>query len=473
MERLDIRPADYPCVSRAADYGEIYLEESQSLAIRLEDSRIDDVAVVSERGMAMRFLRRRPASVETLHGSANAVDPATAVRLGRELMGAKAFSGRPAPPPDLCSSVHRHPMRIDPTQVPIAEKIGMLRSMDKLVRGEFPHIRQVSISYAERARVFAVINSENSFRREERTGLLLAVTVVAEKDGLLQAGSTSVGAIRGFELLEGPVPADLCRTAAQRAVDKLDAPKAKAGEMPVVIASCAGGTLIHEAIGHSLEADHIQEGTSPAYKGKLGATVAPETVTIIDDPTMPFFRGSFAYDDEGIETRPTALVKNGVLRDYLYDRSTAMRERRPSNGHGRRESFYSRPIPRMSNLYIAPGPDDPAEILRSLKSGIYVTRMGGGQVNTTTGEFVFEVDEGYWVKDGAVKHLVRDANLLGVGPEVLKSIDRLGSDLGWGIGTCGKDGQSVPVTDGQPTLRIPRLLIGGRHDGGVPGVQQP
>ncbi|MBI4679548.1 MAG: TldD/PmbA family protein [Elusimicrobia bacterium] len=464
----DVRPDDYPCVAGAADYGEIYLEESQGLGIRLEDSSVDDVASVSERGLAVRFLRRRGQAVETLHGSANSTDPATAARLGRELLGGKAL--RAGQGRSLRLNSRRQPMRTDPMKVPLDNKISMLRLMNSLVRAEFPHVRQVTVSYAERRKVFAVINSDGAFRKEDRTGLLLAVTVVAEKDALLQTGTASVGAIKGFELLGGQVPTDLCRTAARRAVSKLEAPKAKAGEMTVVISSSAGGTLIHEAIGHSLEADAIQEGASPAYKGKLGLAVAPETVSIIDDPTLPSLRGSFAFDDEGIETGPTVLVKNGVLSDFLYDRSTAMKEGRSSNGHGRRESFFCRPIPRMSNLYIAPGPDDPAAILRSLKAGVFVTHMGSGQVNTTTGEFVFEVDEGYWVEDGRVRHLVRDVNLLGVGPEVLRSIDRLGSDLGWGIGSCGKDGQTVPVTDGQPTMRIPKLLIGGRHEAAAAGV---
>ncbi|MFA6315899.1 MAG: TldD/PmbA family protein [Elusimicrobiota bacterium] len=463
----DLRPDDYPRVAGAADYGEIYLEESQGLGIRLEDSSIDDVASVSERGLAVRFLRRRGSAVETLHGSANSLDPETAGRLAQELLGKplKTGQGRLLKP-----RLHRHPMKVDPLAVPLDKKISMLRLMNSLTRAEFPHIRQVTVSYAERRKVFAVINSDGAFHTEERTGLLLSVNVVAEKAGLLQSGTAAVGAIMGFELLAGQVPADLCRTAAKRAVAKLDAPKAKAGETTVVISSSAGGTLIHEAIGHSLEADAIQEGTSPAYKGRLGKVVAPETLSIIDDPTLPSVRGSFAIDDEGVPSAPTVLVKNGVLSDYLYDRSSAMREDRPSNGHGRRESFYCRPIPRMSNLYIAPGPDDPAAILSSLKSGILVTHMGSGQVNTTTGEFVFEVDEGYRVEDGQIKGLVRDANLLGVGPEVLRSIDRLGSDLGWGIGSCGKDGQTVPVTDGQPTLRIPKLLIGGRHEGAPAGV---
>ncbi|UPT74129.1 MAG: TldD/PmbA family protein [Elusimicrobiota bacterium] len=195
-----------------------------------------------------------------------------------------------------------------------------------------------------------------------------------------------------------------------------------------------------------------------------GKTVAPETITVVDDPTLPFQRGSFVFDDEGVPARATTLVENGVLTDFLYDRTTALREGLASNGHGRRESFAARPIPRMSNLYIAPGRDDPAKIIKEMKNGLLVTRMGGGQVDTASGEFVFEVDEGWRIENGRITHLVRDANLLGVGPEALRSIDRVGWDIGWGIGTCGKEGQNVAVSDGQPTIRMPTLVVGGSHD---------
>ncbi|OGR86709.1 MAG: hypothetical protein A3J74_06655 [Elusimicrobia bacterium RIFCSPHIGHO2_02_FULL_57_9] len=450
---------DFSSILGGADYGEAYLEQSSSDSIQLEDSRIEDIASSSERGMGLRYLRHRGPAVETLQGSAQALDADTAAKLRLNLFG----KNDRAPVNMGEAKIYRHPIRIDPASIPLDEKIARLRKIDRIVREEFPHIRQVSLSYSQRRRDIEILNSEGAHCREERSFVLFSVTVVAEKDGMLQTGSEVLGGLKGYELLVDNDPELASRNAARRALAKLKAPKAKAGEMPIVISSSAGGTFIHEAIGHSLEADHVQEGSSPAYKGKIGKCVAPETITVIDDPTLPFYRGGFKFDDDGIEAKPTAVVKNGVLTDYLYDRVTAMKEGKASNGHGRRQSFHCRPIPRMSNLYIAPGPDNPRSILKSLKAGIFVTRMGGGQVNTATGEFVFEVDEGYWVKDGIIRHMVRDANLLGVGPVILQSIDRVGWDIGWGIGTCGKDGQGVPVGDGQPTLRIPKILIGGRH----------
>jgi len=457
-----IKTEDFAGLLGGADYGEIFLEASEGASIRFEDSRVEDMGAVSERGMGLRFLRQA-GGVETLQGSTQELDAGTASRIRAGLFD-KGEAAVQAPIRIGPPTAFRHPVRVEPFPIPLEEKISLLRRIDSAVRSEFPHIRQVSLSYGEGKREIVLLNSEGTFRREERTAVILVVSVIAQREGILQTGSAVIGALKGYELLTDTEPLQKARQAAARAVAKLSAPKARAGEMPIVIAASAGGTFVHEAIGHSLEVDHVQEGSSPAYKGKLGQAVAPENITIIDDPTLPFYRGSFRFDDEGMEARPTAVVKSGILCDYLFDRVTAMKEGKASNGHGRRESFHCRPIPRMSNLYIAPGKDDPREILKGLKAGILVTHMGGGQVNTATGEFVFEVDEGYWVEDGSVRHMVRDANLLGIGPEILKSIDRVGWDMGWGIGTCGKDGQGVPVSDGQPTIRIPKILIGGRHE---------
>ena len=446
-----------------ADYGEAFLEASEALSMRFEDSRVEDIAAMAERGQSLRYLIKREDAVETRQGASQGLTTEEAARL-RQGLFAGGGRGKPAANAAPSPAAYRRAVRVDPAEVGLDAKVALLQSIDKTIRSEFPSIRQLSLSYSERLRDIALVNTDGANTRETRTSVIFYASVVCERGGVLQTGMEVLGALKGYELLDDGEPLRAARAAAKRALAKLDAPKARAGEMPIVLSSSAGGTFIHEAIGHSLEADHVQEGSSPAYKGKLGAVVAPENITVVDDPTLPFYRGSFAVDDDGIPARPTPLVKNGVLVDYLYDRVTAMRDGKTSNGHGRRESFSYRPIPRMSNLYIAPGQDDPRAILRGLKKGLFVTRMGGGQVNTATGEFVFEVDEGFWVEDGKLAHMVRDANLLGIGPEILKSIDKVGWDIGWGIGTCGKDGQGVPVGDGQPTIRIPKILIGGKHD---------
>lgn len=449
----------YGAALSGADYGEAYLEDSRWTSARLEDGAVRDVGAGSERGLGLRLLKKTAASVETLFGSAQELDGAAAARLRERLApgGARTISFSAA------ERAGRSP-RLDPSEVPLERKLALLAEVDRAARELSPLIRQVTATYNDRRKDTRVLNSDGADRFQRRVSTTLSISVVAERGGMLQSGVEVIGAQRGFEVFDAGAAPAAARRAAARALAKLDAPKAKAGEMAVVLAAAAGGTFIHEAIGHSLEVDHVQEGSSPAYRGMRGKVVAPETITVVDDPTLPYQRGSFAFDDEGVPATATTLVRDGVLADFLYDRTTALREGIASNGHGRRESFAARPIPRMSNLYIAPGKDDPAKIIRELKSGLLVTRMGGGQVDTASGEFVFEVDEGWKVENGKVVGLVRDANLLGIGPEALRSIDRVGWDIGWGIGTCGKEGQSVAVSDGQPTIRMPKLVVGGTHD---------
>jgi TldD protein len=455
-----VRAEDFAPALAGFAHGEVFLEESDWTAATLEDGRVEELGAGSERGLGLRLLEPRGGRVETLFGCAPEAAPEAARRLRERLRPGAGARGPSFSAPEFAAS----PRRIEPSSVGLEVKAELLRAVDRAARAVSPLIKQVTVHYSDRRKRVRTLTASGLDRAQDLCAVVLSVTAVAERDGVLQTGLEVLGAQRGFELVSGEEPLAAARRAAARAVAKLDAPKAKAGEMPVVLAASAGGTFIHEAIGHSLEADHVQEGSSPAYRGRLGAVVAPETITVVDDPTLPYARGSYAFDDEGQRAAPTTLVERGVLRDFLHDGVSALREGRASNAHGRRESYASRPIPRMSNLYIAPGSDDPARMIREVKAGLLVTRMGGGQVDTASGEFVFEVDEGFEIKDGKVGRLVRDANLLGVGPEALKSIDRVGWDIGWGIGTCGKDGQSVPVSDGQPAVRMPRLVVGGSHD---------
>lgn len=267
----------------------------------------------------------------------------------------------------------------------------------------------------------------------------------------------------GFELFDLHPPEEVAEVATGRSLLMLSARKAPMGRMAVVISSEAGGTMIHEAIGHGLEADLTQQGLS-VFSKKMGERVASSLVTVVDDPTLPQKRGSYAFDDEGVASQRTLLVEEGILKGYLYDRLTALKEGIPSTGNGRRESYHHKPIPRMSNTLIVPGKTKPEEIIRSVEKGLFVKKMGGGQVNTVNGDFVFEVSEGYLIEKGMITEPVRGAILTGNGPQILKEIDRVGDDLGFGIGTCGKDGQGVPVSSAQPTLRIPELVVGGQQE---------
>ncbi len=448
-------------ILKYGDYSELFAEESYGLSLSYEDGKVDEIECGESNGMALRYIQGE----ETRFGHVDGWNEDLLARLSRDI--SSGFKEIKVPAFDAAIPSFRHAVQKDSFAVPLDQKVELLRLADlaaKRVPGG-DAVRQVSLVYGERAKKIVCLPRENlhfSSFQEERNYTVFMATVVAEKDGVLQTATEVVSGLCGFELFDKHAPVQIAQAAAKRAIEKLNSPQAPTGEMPVILESQAGGTMIHEAIGHSLEADGIQKGVSPVYKGKIGSVVANEKITVYDDPTLAAHRGSFIYDDEGTKSERTVLVEKGVLKTYLYDRFSAKKDGRASNGHGRRESYSYKPIPRMSNTFIGPGPDDPKMIMQSVPRGLLVTRMGGGQVNPVTGDFVFEVEEGYLLENGKIKHMVRGASLLGNGPEVLKSIDLVGSDMGWGVGTCGKDGQGVPVSDGQPTLRIPKLLIGGQ-----------
>ena len=443
------------------EYSEVYAEESHGRVVSFEDGKVDEVESGESSGLALRYLE----GDETRFGHADGLDLELAARLAKDL--SPGLKKRASFAPSNHVVPVRHLIQTDPFSIALDDKIRLLSQADGAVRGipESACIRQVSLHYGERFKRISLLGVESggnaSMFVEERVYTVFSATVVAEEGGMLQTATEVAGALQGFEIFDQYPPVEIAFAAARRAVQKLRSPAAPTGEMPVILEAQAGGTMIHEAIGHSLEADGVQKGISPVYQGRIGSTVANAKITVYDDPTLSGRRGSFVFDDEGTKSERTVLVDQGVLKTYLYDRLTARKDKRPSNGHGRRESYAHKPIPRMSNTFISPGPDDPGMIQKSVANGLLVRRMGGGQVNPVTGDFVFEVEEGYLLKDGKIASMVRGASLLGNGPNVLSSIDLVGSDMGWGVGTCGKGGQGVPVSDGQPTLRIPRLLIGG------------
>jgi TldD protein len=437
------------------DYADLYCEESSSLAIRWEEGKVERFTGGQEAGAGLRYLFGE----ENRYGYVDNPDKEALEKVFRDLTG----SARPrsngrvgVKPPQIFRPAAAQPA----AQVSPETKIALLRRAYEAAQG--PFVRQVSISYGESAKHIRIFTSEGDVTEEWRTILTFSLTVVAEKDGVIQTAHEAVSGAGGFEFFDQNDVTALGRKVKERAIARLSAPAAPSGEMPIVIAAEAGGTLIHEAIGHPLEADAVQKGISPVYQGAVGKVVGNEKVSVLEDPTMPGQRGFYAFDDEGIPAQRVVLVDHGVLKTYLYDRQTARKDGVASNGHGRRESFRSRPIPRMANTFVAPGPDDPQKILRSIPNGLLVTKMGGGQVETATGDFVFEVEEGFLLKDGQIGSLIRGANLLGNGPDVLKTIDMVGSDIGWSVGTCGKEGQGAPVSDGLPTLRIPKgVVVGG------------
>jgi TldD protein len=437
------------------DYADLYWEETRTQSLRWEEGKLERFTNSQECGAGLRYM----VGDENRYASADNPVPSEIDDLARQLWGGKLPPNQKRITPSS-PQTHRSAVQRLLSDVSAAEKIALLKKCYEAA--SLAHVRQISISYGEIERHIRIWTSEGRMTEEWRPTLTFAISVVAEKDGLLQTAYDAVSGTAGFDYFDRIDVALLSKKVAERAVKRLSAPPAPLGEMPVIIAAEAGGTLIHEALGHPLEADAVQKGVSPMYIGAVGKVVGNEKVSVLEDPTMPGQRGFYAFDDEGVAAQRVVLIDHGVLKTYLYDRQTAKKEGVASNGHGRRESFRHRPIPRMANTFVAPGSDDPAMILHSVPEGLLVTKMGGGQVEPATGDFVFEVEEGFLIKNGLIGPLIRSANLLGNGPQVLKAIDLVGSDMGWSVGTCGKDGQGAPVSDGLPTLRIPKgVVVGG------------
>jgi TldD protein len=456
-------------LKEGGEFADLFFEQTHSVVIICEEDRIEKVISGLDTGVGLRILFGRKTfygftteiSKESLFNLANRIS-----RSAKEGGEEKATSPPPSNRPSISShSIFKspHPVQKHPDAVSMEERVSMVKRANGVARRLDPHVQQVKVLYRDVHQKLSISNSEGLFIEGERVGTVFSVQAVSAKGDIIQTGYEPVGGTMGFELLDLHPPEEVAEVATKRSLLMLSARKAPMGRMPVVLSSEAGGTMIHEAIGHGLEADLAQQGLS-VYSKRLGEEVASSLITVVDDPTLPQKRGSYAFDDEGVPSRRTVLVEKGILKSYLYDRLTALEEGVESSGNGRRESYQQKPIPRMSNTMILPGGMSPEEIVHSVEKGLFVKKMGGGQVNTVNGDFIFEVSEGYLIEKGSVGEPVRGAILIGNGPQVLKDIDRVGNDLGFGIGTCGKDGQGVPVADAQPTLRIPELVVGGQQE---------
>jgi TldD protein len=441
------------------EFAEVFAEDRRAGAARLDDGRVEDLASGRDRGAGIRvvvgettgFAHTSDLSETGLRAAAEAA--AAAARQGGGGVRTVALRAVSAPAPNEVT--------ILPERVAKAEKVELLRRADEAARSAGGSVRQVSAVYADSRRQVMVANSEGVLARDDQVKTRFAVSCVASGDTGLQTGRESVGATVGFELFDRLTVEDLARAAAGRALTKLAAHPAPSGRVPVVIKQGSGGVLFHEACGHGLEADHIAKDVS-VFTGKIGQQVASPLVTLVDDGTMGPEWGALAIDDEGHPAGRNVLIENGVLTDYMWDWLRARKEGRSSSGNGRRESYQHLPMVRMTNTYVLAGTEDPEEIVRQTPHGVYVAQLGGGQVNPATGDFVFGMTEAYLIEDGRITEPLRDANLIGNGPEVLRLIDAVGNDFAMGPpGTCGKQGQGVPVGDGQPTLRVSALTVGG------------
>lgn len=445
------------CLRNGGDFAEIFFEKSDSTHIHCEDKCIEKTLSGTDQGVALRVLYKG----ETAYAYTNDISEKSLLELAQKLseaVQAKEFKN------DIqliqSSPSWQNPVQERPDHVSLDEKVKKVLAANQYAWTYHPKIQQVTVTYRDRIRNILIANSEGKLAEDLQTYTVFVVQVVAREGDIIQTGYEPIGGTEGFELFQRSSPEEVAKVAASQAIRMLSARKASAGKMPVVLSSEAGGTMVHEAVGHGLEADLALEGLS-IYQNKIGEQVASPLISVLDDKSIPHKRGSFIFDDEGTPAQKTMLIEKGVLKNYMYNHLYAEKAKTISTANGRRENYRFRPIVRMTNTMIAPGNDDPQEIIRSVEKGLFVKKMGGGQVNTVNGDFMFEVTEGYLLEKGKIGEAVRGATLTGNGPDILKLIDKVGKDLGYGLGTCGKDGQGVPVADAQPTLRIPEIVVGG------------
>jgi len=448
-------------LSRRADYGDLYFEFRTTAAVTLEDGRVKKASKDVSQGVGVRVL----AGEKTGYAYSDDVTLATIEQAARtaghiagDTGGRQAVALRAARP-----SQDLYTLPGSPAETPLPQSIALLEAIDREARHHDPRVKNVMASLVFEHKLVMIVTSDGTLVSDTQPLVRLSITCIAEDASGRQQGTYGGGGREPFAfLLEGDRHLRFAREAARQAVLNLDAVDAPAGEMTVVLGSGWPGILLHEAIGHGLEGDFNRKGTS-AFSKLLGTKVASELCTVVDDGTIANRRGSLNVDDEGTPTSRTVLIEKGVLRGYLQDRLNARLSGMAPTGNGRRESYAHSPMPRMTNTFMLAGESTPDEIIRSVDRGLYAVSFGGGQVDITSGKFVFSASEAYLIEHGAVTRPVKGATLIGNGPDVLTRISLVGHDLALdeGIGTCGKNGQSVPVGVGLPTIRIDGLTVGG------------
>ncbi|HEY0712426.1 MAG TPA: metallopeptidase TldD-related protein, partial [Polyangia bacterium] len=448
-------------LSSGGEYADLYFEYRSGADFVFEEGRVRTVGQGVVLGLGVRVLR----------GDATGYAYTEELSEDRMLEAARTAgqiaSGGGAPAPVGLQPVklaNYYPVAQPSIERPGRDKVELLRRADQAARAADPRIVRVEASLSEEWREVLVVTSDGRFARDAQPMIRFGVTAVAEAGGKRQGGRSGGASRRGMDIFDLPTqsPEEHGQEAARLAIAMLDAEDAPAGPMPVVLGPGESGILLHEAVGHGLEADFNRKRTSN-YTDQLGQPVASKLCTVIDDGTLGSARGSINVDDEGHEGRKNVLIENGILVGYMQDRISSKHFKTEATGNGRRESFRHEPLPRMTNTLMMAGNDNPEDIIRSVKRGVYAKRFSGGQVNISNGDFVFSLTESYLIEDGKLTAPLKGVNLIGNGPDVLRKVDMVGSDfeLSPGTWTCGKDGQSVPVGIGTPTVKISEITVGG------------
>lgn len=444
----------------AIDYADLYFQSSKYESLILEDGIIKDAHYNQETGVGVRAISGAKAG---LAYSNDLMLPAI-----KEAANSAASIVKFTPGGKISISTSKPHAIIYPaidalSSLSDAKKIEILHKSDEEARKMDPRIKQVSVSLAAQHEDIVIINNQGQLFRDTRPLVRMYVSVIAEENGRRESGVSGGGRRSGYTYFtNNDHYLYFVRDAVRQALLNLSAKPAPAGAMPVVLGPGWPGVLLHEAVGHGLEGDFNRKGTS-VFTNRLGERVGTDECTVVDDGTVENRRGSLNIDDEGTPTQRTVLIENGILKNYMQDTLNGRLMNMPSTGNARRESYSHLPLPRMTNTYMLAGSREPEEIIASVKNGIYAVNFGGGQVDITSGNFVFTVSEGYLIENGKITSPVKGATLTGTGLEVLKRVSLVGNDLKLdeGIGVCGKEGQSIPVGVGQPTLKVDELIVGG------------
>lgn len=450
-------------VAKGADYADLFFEYRAAGGFVFDEGILKSAS----RGVSMGLGVRAQKGDATGYAYTEKLDW-DAMKRAAETAAAIASSGGAVTPQkiEVRSLPSRYELDRVTLDVPGLEKRRILERAAAAAHAYDARVLKVECSFAEEIREILVVTSDGKLARDVQPLMRFGVRVIAEQGGKRQEGSSGGGGRTTIGYFDGKSPEWHAKKAAEQAILMLDAQEAPAGQMEVVLAPGDSGILLHEAVGHGLEADFNRKGTSN-YTGQVGKQVASELCTVVDDPTFLQSRGSINVDDEGVEPRRSVLIEDGALRGYMQDRLSARHFGVEPGGNGRRESFACAPMPRMTNTILLAGPHHPEEILKSVKRGVFAKSFGGGQVDISNGDFVFSLTESYLVEDGKITAPLKGVNLIGNGPETLRGVSMLGDDveLSDGIWTCGKDGQSVPVGVGCPTIKIDRITVGGTEIG--------
>jgi len=447
---------------RGGDYADLYFEYRINHAIVLEEQIIKSATKGVNLGVGVRVISGEKTGY-AYSDDLNRDNIIKAARTAAFIANASMHGGKVQVPTPLNQERNLYSIPVFPAEMEIAQKITLLRDADLAARAYDPRITQVQASYVDETKHVLIVTSDGKASWDLQPMVRMNVMCIAEEGGKRQSGYQGGGGRRALEIFTGDLdPKALAQESARQAILQLAAVDAPAGPMEVVLGPGWPGILLHEAIGHGLEADFNRKKTS-AFAGLVGQKVASELCTVVDDGTIPYRRGSLNVDDEGNPTNQTVLIEKGILQGYLQDRLSAKLMKSDLTGNGRRQSYDHIPLPRMTNTFMMAGESDPEDIIKSVKKGLYAVQFGGGQVDITSGKFVFSASEAYLIEDGQITAPVKGATLIGDGPTVLRQVTAVGNDLklDQGIGICGKDGQTIPVSVGLPTIKIHEITVGG------------